>query len=67
MAAPKTDKAGIKNHYRYLDGKIVMPIMFMPGKYMGGMVDGIPIVDENGKPIRYQSIGISARKHLTNE
>jgi hypothetical protein len=66
MAAPKKDKAGVRDHYRYLNGKMVMPLMFMPGKRMGGQVDDKPILDENGNPIRYQSIGISARKHLSN-
>ena len=66
MAAPKTEKLGVNGHYRYLDGKLVLPRKFKPSNIIGGQVDDKSILDSDGKPIRYQSIGISAKEHLSN-
>jgi hypothetical protein len=61
--AAKTAKKDLKGmKVRKLDGKTVKPTLFNgkaagQGKYLSGEVDGIIVVDQNGRPIPFRSIG----------
>jgi hypothetical protein len=53
-SAPKT---------RMLDGKIVKPVLYAGrheghGTYMAGAIEGELVLDKNGKPLPFKSIGI---------
>jgi hypothetical protein len=46
-----------------LDGKIVKPVLYAGrheghGTYMAGAIEGELVLDKNGKPLPFKSIGI---------
>lgn len=58
MAGVKQSKGDGRGHrVRMLDGKIVTPIAYGANMKMVGEVDGKMVVDKDGKPIPFKSIG----------
>jgi hypothetical protein len=62
MAAPgkKTQQETLR--VRMLNGKIVTPVLYNgknigQGKYFAGQVDGSMILDQQGVPLKFNSIG----------
>jgi hypothetical protein len=63
MAAAKTAQRKTEGlRIRKLNGKTVIPVLYNGrgvghGKYFAASVDGALILDENGKPLEFRSVG----------
>lgn len=58
MAGVKTRKGDVvKQKVRMLHGKVVKPVAYGAKMKMVGEIDGVMVVDANGKPISFKSIG----------